>query len=275
MITHRKMVAAYAVAFLYELENLLRKRAGYMISAAYLLLVAAVCMSQSFRESYFSWAMQVPISLVALVLPAVMMLLITVSLSSVFSSEAERASAEIPACCLMGSQGRNTAKLLAGIAFSIIMGAALLAATVGITSITGHLNLIAEVAGIDYYGMTYWELNPVWTVGEHLLLSVISQAIGATALAVISLFISKHSKTPATAMAVTVAILLAEFFFRHFGPFPLVLTEINVWGLFEGFMLLDMDLLHGAPVENLAMISGIWMVICGALSFAVIRQKYS
>ena len=42
MIPPRKMVAAYAVAILYELENLLRKRAGYVISAAYLLLVAAV-----------------------------------------------------------------------------------------------------------------------------------------------------------------------------------------------------------------------------------------
>lgn len=271
MITHRKMVAVYAVAFLYELENLLRKRAGYMISAAYLLLVAAVCKSQSFRESYFSWAMQIPVSLIALVLPTVMMVIIVVSLSSVFSSETERAAAEIPACCLMGSQGRNTTKLLAGIALSVIMSTALFAATVSITSITGNLKLNAVVEGIDYYGIVYWELRPVWTVRGHLLLAAIGQDTGAAMAAIITLVISKRSKTPAAAMAVTVTVLLAEFFFRHYGPFPVILSEINLWSLFEDFMLFDMDLFHGTPVENLAMISGVWIVICCMLSLTIIK----
>lgn len=273
MTVSRSMPAAYATAFEYELDGLLRKWAGYLIAAAYMILVVAVCALQGFRESYFSWALQMPVSLTTLVLPTVEMLLIAVSLSPVFSSEAERDAAEIPACCLLGSHGHNAAKLLAGILFAVLTSATLLAATLGITAITEHLHPDDAVTGIDYYGAVYVALSPVWTVKAHICLSLASQAVGAAVLATVMLFISKRAKTPASAMAVTLVFLLAEFYFRHFGPFPLLLTEINIWGLFEGYQLFEMALFHGTPIENLVMLSGVWLAVCGPLSWAIVRQK--
>ena len=273
MIISRNTSVAYAMILGYELNDFLRKRAGYLIAAAYTILIVAVCALQGFRESYFSWALQMPVSLTTLVLPSAEMLLIAVSLSPVFSSEAERGAAAIPACCLLGSHGHNASKLLAGIFFSMIMSAALLAVTLGITALTGLLRPGDAVTGIDYYGAVYFTLSPVWTVKAYICLSLASQAVGASVLATVTLFISKRAKTPATAMAVTLVFLLAEFYFRHFGPFPLLLTEINIWGLFEGYQLFEMALFHGTPAENLAMLSGVWLAICGPLSWAIVRQK--
>ena len=273
MTVSQSMPAACAMVLGYELDNLLRKRAGYLIAAAYLFLVMAVCSLQGLQESYFSWAFQMPVSLTTLVLPTAAMLLITVSLAPVFSSEAERAAAAIPACCRLGSHGHRAAKLLAGILFSVIISAALLAATLAVTAITGHLHPGDAVTGIDYYGAAYCALSPAWTVRGYICLSMAAQTVGAAVLAAMALFISTHTQTPATAMAVTLVFLLAEFYFRHFGPFPSLLTEINIWGLFEGYHLFDMALFHGAPAENLAMLSGAWIAICVPLSWAVIRQK--
>ncbi len=103
----------------FELENLLGKKATWILTAAYTLFAFVVCFSDDLRQSYFSTMESVPIMLNNFVLPIVLISILIGVISPVFAGDKEQRIEQIPAACLIGSKGRSIAKLIGAIMFSL------------------------------------------------------------------------------------------------------------------------------------------------------------
>lgn len=251
----------------FELENLLGKKAAWILSAAYALFALVICVSEDLRQSYFSAIESVPVMLNNFVLPIVLILILIAVLSPVFAGDKEQRIEQIPATCLIGSKGRSTAKLIGAVLFSSII-------TLGLEIITlvlcGCFGLTDSGILIKYVGAEV-ELDPVWEAWRHIGFSAVTLIVGCIILTVLVLLISCCMQNTLSAISLSCIIVLIEFIINKFS-FPTLIQEYNIWVFFRPYYLFITEIINISPLINLLLFTICFLPLCLLAVWQIIRK---
>lgn len=251
----------------FELENLLGKKATWILTAAYALFVFAVCFSENLRQSYFSTMESVPIMLNNFVLPIVLISILIGVISPVFAGDKEQRIEQIPAACLIGSKGRSIAKLIGAIMFSLTITLLLETITFVLCGYFGLCDM--EILIRDVGGDV--KLNPVWTAWQHFGFSAMTLIVGCIILTITILFVSCSVQNTLSVISISSIIILIEFIFNKFS-FPAVMQEYNIWLFFRPYYLFVTELINFSPFVNLLLYALCFLPLCAIAVWQNIRK---
>ncbi len=251
----------------FELENLLWNKATLIFSAAYVLIVFAICFSEDLRQSYFSAMESVPVMLNNFVLPIALIFILIAVVSPVFAGDKEQRIEQIPAACLIGSKGRSIAKLIGAILFSLIITLLLEFITL---VLCGCFGLIDSCILIKYVGAEI-ELDPVWAAWRHVGFSAVTLIVGCIMLAILVLLISCCMKNTLSAVGLSCIIVLIEFIINKFS-FPTLLQEYNIWVFFRPYYLFITEIINVSPLINLLLYTLGFLPLCLLAVRQIIRK---
>lgn len=251
----------------FEFENLFCKKATWIIAAVYTLISLVICLSEDFRESYFSLIESVPVMLNNFVLPYVLVVILVISLSPVFAGDKERRIEQIPAACLIGSKGRSIAKLIGAISFSIVVTIAMEATTLILCYCFG---LVDSGISIKYVG-TEVGLNPIWSAGQHICFSLITLICGCIFLTFLVLCISCTVNNTLSAVSVSCIIIFIEFVIHKFS-FPTFMQEFNLWIFFRPYYLFITEIFNISPWINLLIYFLCLISLCLLAGWEIIKK---
>ena len=251
----------------FELENLLGKKATWILTGVYTLFVFAVCFSEDLRQSYFSVMESVPIMLNNFVLPIVLISILVGVISPVFAGDKEQKIEQIPAACLIGSKGRSIAKLIGAIMFSLAITLLLEAITFVLCRCFGlcDMELLIRDVGGDV------KLNPIWTAWQHFGFSAMTLFVGCIILTIIILFISCNVQNTLSVISISGIIVLIEFVFHNFS-FPTVMQEYNIWVFFRPYYLFVTEIFSISPWTNLLLYFLCCIPLCILAGWKIIRS---
>ena len=251
----------------FELENLLRKKATWILTGVYTLFVFAVCFSEDLRQSYFSVMESVPIMLNNFVLPIVLISILVGVISPVFAGDKEQKIEQIPAACLIGSKGRSIAKLIGAIMFSLAITLLLEAITLVLCRCFGlcDMELLIRDVGGDV------KLNPIWTAWQHFGFSAMTLFVGCIILTIIILFISCSVQNTLSVISISGITVLLEFVFHSFS-FPTVMQEYNIWVFFRPYYLFVTEIITFSPFVNLLLYALCFLPICLLAVMRIIKK---
>lgn len=215
---------------LFELQNLLCRKAVWAVGIGYACAAAAICAFRELRTAYFFGIECVPVMLFSQLAPAFLVLMLLCVLSDTFAGERQRGTEQLCVVCLTGWCGRGAAKLLA--ALLLCAAASLFAGAVscGFPFAVGLLDARLPLARIG----GELALTPIWTVGQHCLFSVPSLFLGCLHAALLILLCSRYAKRAVDAAAIGGAVLLLEWIFHRFS-FPAPLRSVNLWMFFTPY----------------------------------------
>lgn len=251
----------------FEFENLICKKAAWIIVAAYTLFSFVICLSEDLRQSYFSTIESVPVMLNNFVLPVALVGVLITVLSPIFAGDKEQQIEQIPAACLIGSKGRSVAKLIGTISFSAVITLMLEAVTLGLCLCFG---LIDGGVEIRYVG-TEVDLEPVWTAWQHIGFSTVTLIFGCILLTVLILFISCYMQNTLSAVSLSCIIVFIEFIINKFS-FPTLLQEFNIWVFFRPYYLFVTEIINISPLINLLLLSICFSPLCLFAVQQIIRK---
>ncbi len=251
----------------FELENLLGKKATWVLTGAYTLFVFAVCFSENLRQSYFSTMESVPIMLNNFVLPIVLISILIGVISPVFAGDKEQRIEQIPAACLIGSKGRSIAKLIGAIMFSLTITLLLEAITFVLCGCFGLCDM--EILIRDVGGDV--KLNPVWTAWQHFGFSAMTLIVGCIILTITILFVSCSVQDTLSVSSISSIIVLIEFILNKFS-FPAVMQEYNIWLFFRPYYLFVTELINFSPFVNLLLYALCFLPFCAIAAWQIIKK---
>lgn len=251
----------------FELENLLGKKATWILTGVYTLFVFAVCFSEDLRQSYFSVMESVPIMLNNFVLPIVLISILVGVISPVFAGDKEQKIEQIPAACLIGSKGRSIAKLIGAIMFSLAITLLLEAITLVLCRCFGlcDMELLIRDVGGDV------KLNPIWTAWQHFGFSAMTLFVGCIILTIIILFISCSVQNTLSVISISGITVLLEFVFHSFS-FPTVMQEYNIWVFFRPYYLFVTEIITFSPFVNLLLYALCFLPLCAIAAWQIIGK---
>lgn len=248
-----------------ELEHLLLKKLAWVFMAAYAASALFICLSDGFRQSYFSDTGSVAVTLAVSVAPYFLVVILVSTLSPVFAGDKERDIYQIPAACLVGRRGRSVAKALASMLFSAISCSLMGTVTIAAVFACG---LFDGGQPLEYPGI---ELSAEWTVSQYLTFSLVCLVIGCTVLTLFLLYISCSVTSVITAVSLSSFLVLFEFIFHRFS-FPIAIKEYNVWMFFKPYSFWCMRELQFSPFVNLLILTVAFLPVC-SLALWGISQK--
>lgn len=250
-----------------ELENLLKKKATWILTVAYTLFIFVLCFSDDFRQSYFSTMESLPVELNNFILPIVLISILISVISPVFADDKEQETYQIPATCLVGSKGRSIAKMIGAIIFSITIVLLLEVITLVICGCFGLCDTEILIKYVD----AEIALSPVWTALLHFLLSTVTLVVGCIILTVIILFISCSMQNTQSAISLSGIIVLIEFIINKFS-FPTLMQEYNIWIFFRPYYLFITELINFSPFKNLLLYTFYFLPLCVVVTKQIIRN---
>lgn len=251
----------------FELENLLEKKATWILTAAYTFLTFVVCFSDDLRQSYFSTMENLPIVLNNFVLPIVLISILISVISPVFAGDKEQEINQIPAACLVGSKGRSIAKMIGAIMFSLTIVLLLEVITLVLCGCFG----LCDTEILIRYVNAEIALNPVWAAWLHFGLSTVTLIVGCITLTLIILFVSCRMQNTQSVISLSSIIILIEFILNRFS-FPALVREYNVWVFFRPYYLFITELINFSPFENLLLYTLCFLPLCVVAAWQIIRN---
>ena len=252
---------------LFELENLLKKKAIWILSAAYAILTFAVCFLDDLRQSYFSAMESLPVALNNFVLPIVLIAVIISVMSPVYAGDKEQETDQIPVTCLVGRKGRSIAKMIGAIMFSLTIVLLLEVITLVLCGCFGLCD--AEILIRDVNAEI--TLNPVWSAWAHFGLSAGALNVGCIILTVTILFVSCSMKNTQSVIGLSGIIVIIEFIINRFS-FPSLMQEYNIWIFFRPYYFFITELINFSPFENLLLYTLCFLPICAVAVWRIIRN---
>lgn len=252
---------------LFELENLLGKKSGWILSAAYFLISFAICFSEELRQSYFSMTESVPVTLFNFVLPIAIVIIIVSVLSQIFAEDKETGVNQMAAVCFIGEKGRNAAKLIGSLLFTLIFSLLLEIFSLFLCAVFGFAsgNILIK------YVEDGLKLDPVWTARQHIIFSVITIFVGGILLTVFILFISHRSKNTLSAVSLSSIFVLLEYLINRFS-FPTLIQEYNIWVFFRPYYLFTIETINFSPFINLMLLFIAFLPLCTLAVCGIIRK---
>lgn len=251
----------------FELENLLEKKATWILTGVYTLFVFAVCFSEDLRQSYLPTMKSVPVMLSNFVLPFVLVSILVGVMSPVFAGDKEQRMEQIPAACLVGNKGRSIAKLISAILFSLTITLLLEAITLVLCGCFGLGNMDILIRNID----AEVKLNPVWTAWQHIGFSVVALTVGCIILSIIILFISCNMQNTLSVISISSIIILIEFIINKFS-FPTWMQEYNIWVFFYPYYLFVTEIITFSPYVNLWLYAFCFLPVCTIAVRQIIKK---
>lgn len=251
----------------FELENLLGKKAIWILIAAYTLFAFVVCFSDDLRQSYFSTMESVPIMLNNFVLPIVLISILIGVISPVFAGDKEQRIEQIPAACLIGSKGRSIAKLIGAIMFSLTITLLLEVITLVLCGCFG----LGDIEILIRYVGTEVELNPVWAAWQHFGFSTMTLIVGCIILTLIILFVSCSMQNTLSVISLSSIIVLIEFIINKFS-FPTLMQEYNIWVFFRPYYLFITEIINFSPFVNLLLYVLCFLPFCAIAVWQIIKK---
>lgn len=248
------------ITSLLELENLLFKKATWLIAMAYTLFSIVICISENLRQSYFSLTESVPVTLYNFVLPFVLVFILMSALSPVFAGDREHRIEQIPLTCLIGRKGRSISKLIGAVLFSLIICMSLILDTLIICSFFGLIDGNVLINNISSES-TQLILEPLWTAWQHIGFSAISLIIGSILSALLMLFVSCSTKNTLSSVSICGIIILFEYLINRFS-FPTIIQEYNIWVFLQPYYLFVMEIINISPLINLFLLSLAFLPFC-------------
>jgi len=245
---------------LFELENLLFKKATWLISMAYTLFSIVICILDNLRQSYFSLTESLPVTLYNFVLPFVLVFILMSALSPVFAGDREHRIEQIPLTCLIGRKGRSISKLIGAVLFSLIICTSLILVTFIICTFFGLTNGNVLIKNISSES-TQLILEPFWTAWKHIGFSAISMTVGSILVSLLVLLISCCTKNTLSSVSICGIIILFEYLINKFS-FPTFFQEYNIWVFLQPYYLFVMEILNISPLINLFLLSLTFLPIC-------------
>ena len=249
-----------------ELENLLLKKAVWILNAAYVMLLFVICRSDDLRQGYFSITESVPVTLINFVAPVFLAMILICASAPAFAGDREQNVDQIPAACLAGRRGRSIAKLLAAVFFSVLV--CMLIGGMS-AAVSGSCHLFDSSLQIRYVGAK--ELVPVWTAWQHFIFSLLCLTIAGVILTLFILFVSCNVKTMINAVSIPGFFVVFEFLVHRFS-FPAVIREYNIWVFFEPCCFFLMEILNFSPLMNLLILWILFMPLCVLAVWRIIRR---
>lgn len=252
---------------IFELENLLFKKITWLMAAIYALFSIVICVSEGFRQSYFAFTENVPVTLCNFALPFVLVIILTGALSPIFAGDREYGIEQIPKTCLIGRKGRSISKLVGAVLFSLMICIALVLVTYIICS---FFSLTNNNAQIKYIGSEL-KLAPVWTALQHICFSTITLTVGSILTAMLVLFVSCNTKTALSAVSICGIIILFEYLINRFS-FPMIIREYNIWAFLQPYYLFVMEVFNVSPLINLLFLSVVFLPFCVFAVWQIVRK---
>lgn len=253
----------------FEFDNLLKKKATWILTAAYTFFTFLVCFFDDLRQNYFSTMENLPITLNNFVLPIVLISILICVISPVFAGDKEQEIYQIPATCLIGSKGRSIAKMIGAILFSLTIVLLLEIITLVLCRCFG----LFDTDTLIRYVNAEIELNPVWTAWLHFILSTVTLIVGCIILTVIILFISCSMQNTQSVISLSSIIVLMEFIINKFS-FPTLMQEYNIWIFFRPYYLFITELINFSPFENLLLYTICFLPLCVIAAWQIIRNGW-
>lgn len=250
-----------------ELENLLEKKVTWILTAAYTFFTFIVCISEDLRQSYFSTMESLPVELNNFVLPIVLVSILISVISPVFAGDKEQETYQIPATCLVCSKGRNIAKMIGAIIFSITIVLLLETITLVICGCFG----LGDTEILIRYVNAEIALSPVWTAWLHFVLATATLIVGSIILTLIILFISCSMHNTQSAISLSSIFVLIEFIVNKFS-FPTLMQEYNIWIFFRPYYLFITELINFSPFKNLLLYTFCFLPLCAVATKQIIRN---
>lgn len=251
----------------FELENLLGKKATWILTAAYTLFAFVICFSEDLRQSYFSTMESVPVMLGNFVLPIVLISILIGVISPVFAGDKEQRIEQIPAACLIGSKGRSIAKLIGAIMFSLTITLLLEVITLVLCGCFG----LGDIEILIRYVDAEVELNPVWAAWQHFGFSTMTLIVGCIILTLIILFVSCSMQNTLSVISLSSIIVLIEFIINKFS-FPTLMQEYNIWVFFRPYYLFITEIINISPFVNLLLYALCFLPLCTLAAWQIIRK---
>lgn len=251
----------------FELENLLEKKATWILTAAYTFITFAVCFSDNLRQSYFSTTESLPVALNNFVMPIVLISILISVISPVFADDKEHGTDQIPATCLVGSKGRSIAKMIGAILFSLTIVLLLEVITLVLCGGFG----LCETEILIRYVNAEIALTPVWAAWLHFVLSTVTLIVGCNILTITILFVSCSMQNTQSVISLSGIIVLIEFIINRFS-FPTLMQEYNIWIFFRPYYLFITELINFSPFENLLLYTLCFLPLCAVAAWQIIRN---
>ena len=251
----------------FELENLLEKKATWILTAAYTFLTFAVCFFDDLRQNYFSSMESLPIALNNFVLPIVLISVLISVISPIFAGDKEQETDQIPAACLVGRKGRSIAKIIGAILFSLTIVLLLEVITLVLCGCFG----LCDTEILIRYVNAEIALNPVWSAWMHFGFSAVTLIVGCIILTITVLFVSCSMKNTQSVIGLSGIIVLIEFIINKFS-FPALIQEYNIWIFFRPYYLFITELINFSPFENLLLYTLCFLPLCAAATWQIIRN---